>query len=96
MLKKELLNCAENGQGGLILSENEKFIDDAFLDEVNKALKQKDGTGEIRILGEKRAMRGGFIYANGGLEINISLEALLEEAWQRSETDIAQLLFTQS
>ncbi len=93
LLKQRLIDCAANGIGGIIVSKSEKRITKAFLDDVNKALKEKAGAGEIKLSDEKRDMTGGFVYVNGGLEIDMSLEALLNEAWQQSETDVAAVLF---
>lgn len=96
LLKKQLLVCAQDGQGGIIVSQDEKHIDGAFVKDVNAELKKNKGKGELSLLSEKRPMSGGFVYVNGGLEIDVSLEALLELVWQQSETDIAAVLFEQS
>lgn len=93
LLKQRLIDCAANGTGGIIVSKSEKRIGQPFLDGVNKALKDKVGTGDVKLLNEKRDISGGFVYVNGGLEIDMSLEALLSEAWQQSETDVAAALF---
>lgn len=93
LMRQRLLVCASRGEGGIIVSSKEKHIDDAFLSDVNSSLKKASGKGEIKLLPEKRSIRGGFIYVNGGLEIDVSLEALLEEVWQQRETDIAAVLF---
>lgn len=93
VLKQRLIDCAASGKGGIIVSKNEKLIDKAFLHDVNKALKKSFGTGELELLSEKRDFTGGFVYVDGGLEIDMSLEALLGEAWQQSETDVAAVLF---
>jgi len=93
VLKQRLIDCAVSGKGGIIVSKNEKLIDKAFLHDINKALKKSFGTGELELLSEKRDFTGGFVYVDGGLEIDMSLEALLGEAWQQSETDVAAVLF---
>lgn len=93
LLKQRLIECAPNGRGGIIVSEDEKRINGAFLSDVNNVLKSACGTGEIELLSEKRDILGGFIYVDGGLEIDMSLEALLNEAWQQCETDVAAVLF---
>ncbi len=93
LFRERLMACAANGRGGVIVSPDETRIDEAFISEVNKALKDVCGTGEIELLKEKRDIRGGFVYVDGGLEIDMSLEALLNEAWQQSETDVAAVLF---
>ncbi len=93
LLKQCLIDCAVSGAGGIIISRNEKRIGQPFIDDVNRALKAKNGTGDISLLNEKRDFEGGFIYVDGGLEIDMSLEALLSEAWQRCETQVAAVLF---
>jgi len=93
LLKQRLIDCAASGKGGIIVSKYEKRINAAFLSDVNKALKSEHGTGDVQLLNETRDMSGGFVYVDGGLEIDMSLEALLNEAWQQSETDVAAVLF---
>jgi len=93
LLKQRLIDCASSGRGGIIVSRNEKRINAAFLRDVNKALKSERGTGEVELLNETRDITGGFVYVDGGLEIDMSIEALLNEAWQQSETDVAAVLF---
>ncbi len=93
LLKQRLLSCAVGGQGGIIISKNETRIDNAFIADVNTALKEKYGKGSLTLLDERRDFSGGFIYVDGGLEIDVSLEALLNEAWQQSETEVAAVLF---
>lgn len=93
LLKQRLIGCAANGAGGVIISKTETRIGQKFVDDVNKALKAGGGAGSVRLLAEKRDMAGGFVYADGGLEIDMSLEALLNEAWQQSETEVAAVLF---
>ncbi len=93
LLKQRLFACAVSGTGGIIVSKSETRIGQPFIDDVNKTLKAKYGRGEIKLLTEKRSFAGGFVYVDGGLEIDMSLEALLGEAWQQSETDVAAALF---
>jgi V/A-type H+-transporting ATPase subunit E len=93
LLKQRLIDCASSGRGGIIVSRNEKRINAAFLRDVNKALKNERDTGEVELLNETRDIAGGFVYVDGGLEIDMSIEALLNEAWQQSETDVAAVLF---
>lgn len=93
LMKKKLIDCAKTGGGSIAVSKNEKRLGSAFLAEVNSELKRKTGKGEVKFSPEKLDIAGGFVYSEGGMEINVSLEALLEEVWQESETDAAKLLF---
>jgi V/A-type H+-transporting ATPase subunit E len=93
LMKKKLLNCAKTGRGSIAVSKNEKRLNESFLSEVNAELKRKAGKGEVAFSPERLDIAGGFIYKDGGMEINVSLEALLDEAWRDSEADAAKLLF---
>ena len=46
-----------------------------------------------RFLPERRDIDGGFVYIDGGMEIDVSLGALMDEAWQQAETQVAAVLF---
>lgn len=96
MLKKRLLACAANGEGEIIISNSEKAIDAAFVNGVNGELKKTTGKGNVKLLQQKREMRGGFVYIDGGLEIDVSLESMLEQIWQQHEPQIAAILFEEN
>jgi len=93
LMKRRLLSCAETGTGSIAVAKNEKRLNAAFLKDVNAALKKQTGSGEVKLSGEPRNIAGGFIYLSDGLEINLSLEAQLNEAWQDVETEVAAILF---
>lgn len=93
LMKKKLLECARFGEGVIAIGRDEKRLDAAFLKDVNEALKRATGKGEITLQPERRDIRGGFVYTEGGMEINMSVEALLGEAWHESETDVSRILF---
>lgn len=93
LMKTRLIACAASGEGSVIVSQDEKRLGGEFLAGVNNELKTSAGRGELKFASEKRDMSGGFVYASGGMEINVSLEALLQEAWADSETEVAAILF---
>lgn len=93
LMKKKLLMCAKTGEESIIVSKDESRLNDAFLADINSELKKTRGTGNIKILPEKSNLLGGFVFVDGGLEINMSLEAQLDEAWQEIETQVAGVLF---
>jgi len=93
LMKGKLLECAKTGEGAIAIGRNEKRINEAFLADVNAELKKTAGKGVVTLLSERRDIKGGFIYVEGGMEINMSLEALLNEAWRESETDVSRILF---
>lgn len=93
LMKEKLLDCAKTGKGAIAVGRDEKRLGEVFLADVNAELKKKAGQGAVTMLPERRDIKGGFIYIEGGLEINMSLEALLGEAWHETETDVAKILF---
>ena len=93
LMKERLISCAATGKGGIAVSPGETRLDKAFLKDVNAVLKKSAGCGEVTLLSEPRDISGGFVYINGGMEIDVSLEALLDEAWQQAETEVAAVLF---
>ncbi|MDD5016992.1 MAG: V-type ATP synthase subunit E [Eubacteriales bacterium] len=93
LMKEKLIGCAVTGEGSIAVSKSETRLGDAFLADVNKALEKKVGKGRIAFSAEKIDIRGGFVYIFGGMEINLSLEAQLSEAWHEAETEVAAVLF---
>ncbi len=93
LMKQRLLACAADGTGAIAVSPEEARLDAAFLADVNATLNKNTGRGDVTLLPERRDITGGFVYVSGGMEIDVSLEALLGEAWQQAETDVAAVLF---
>ena len=93
LMKKRLLECASSGTGAIAVSPGETRLNEAFLADVNAELKKTVGRGEIKLLPERRDIDGGFVYIDGGMEIDVSLRALMDEAWQQAEMQVAAVLF---
>jgi V/A-type H+-transporting ATPase subunit E len=93
LMKRHLLECASSGTGAIAVSPGESRLDAAFLADVNAELKKTAGCGELKLLPERRDIDGGFVYIDGGMEIDVSLSALMDEAWQQAETQVAAVLF---
>ncbi len=93
LMKQRLVACAPSGEGSIAVSKGEKRLNEAFLSDVNAELKRRAGKGDLKFSSEKRDMLGGFVYISGGMEIDVSLEALLEETWADCETEVAKVLF---
>ncbi|MBT3318468.1 MAG: hypothetical protein HN948_06945 [Clostridia bacterium] len=93
LMKKQLIGCASDGTGTIAVAAGEKRLNTAFLADVNAALAAKVGKGEVKLADKPYDITGGFVYISDGLEINVSLEAQLNEAWQDVETQVAAVLF---
>lgn len=78
-----------SGKQTLILNEEGlKFVDEAFIDELNKNV-----DAQI-ILGETAGnFKGGFILENNGIEINSTYEALVSSLRDELEFEVAKVLF---
>ena len=95
--KEDFLNFVKNaissmnlsGKQTLILNEEGlKFVDEAFIDELNKNV-----DAQI-ILGETPGkFKGGFILENNGIEINSTYEALVSSLRDELEFEVAKVLF---
>ncbi len=90
-LKKVILEAAESGEEEIILSERDRELVDAkFLEEINQELQKMGKKGSLKFSSETREIKGGVILKKNGLEINSSLETLLEELRLEKEKEILQ------
>lgn len=88
-----LLNTVSTGSEEVILSKNEKFIDLAFLNGVNKMLADNGKKGALHFGHEKADINGGFILVEGGLFVNCSFDMVIKELRDKTEMHTAQILF---
>ena len=93
LVSKLLLSAVSTGSEEVILSKNEKFIDQVFLDDVNKLLKSQGKKSALHFGKEKADIDGGFLLQEGGLFINCSFEMVIKELRDKTETQAAQILF---
>lgn len=88
-VKNSILSMNLTGKQTLILNETGlKFVDDSFIDELNKEAK-------VTIALSKTAgnFKGGFILKNNGIEINSTYEALVSSLRDELEFEVAKVLF---
>lgn len=95
--KEDFLNFVKNtissmnlsGKQTLILNEEGlKFVDAAFIDELNKNVDAQITLGETA-----GNFKGGFILENNGIEINSTYEALVSSLRDELEFEVAKVLF---
>lgn len=95
--KEEFLNFVKNsilsmnltGKQTLILNETGlKFVDDSFIEELNKEAKATIALSKIA-----GNFKGGFILENNGIEINSTYEALVSSLRDELEFEVAKVLF---
>lgn len=95
--KEEFLNFVKNtilsmnlsGKQTLVLNEQGlKFVDSAFVEELNKNL-----NAQITLSETTGKFKGGFILENNGIEINSTYEALVSSLRDELEFEVAKVLF---
>ncbi len=85
-----------NAQGNetLIVSEGDaRLFDDAFMAQVNLALKKAGKPGSLGLSAERRPLQGGFVLSLNGMEVNCSYDSLLRAARDEMEGETASILF---
>lgn len=89
-VKNSILSMNLAGKQTLILNETGlKFVDDSFIDELNKEVK-----ATIALSKTAGNFKGGFILENNGIEINSTYEALVSSLRDELEFEVAQVLFS--
>lgn len=95
--KEDFLNFVKNtissmnltGKQTLILNEEGlKFVDVAFIDELNKNI-----NAQIILSETPGSFKGGFILENNGIQINSTYEALVSSLRDELEFEVAKVLF---
>ena len=88
-VKNSILSMNLTGKQTLILNETGlKFVDDSFIDELNKEAKATIALSKIA-----GNFKGGFILENNGIEINSTYEALVSSLRDELEFEVAKVLF---
>ena len=87
-VKNSILSMNLTGKQTLILNETGlKFVDDSFIDELNKEAK-----ATIALSKTAGNFKGGFILENNGIEINSTYEALVSSLRDELEFEVAKVL----
>lgn len=98
-LRGLLIRAAETGEEEIILSPRDAAVFDTnFLEEVNAELKRVGKAGSLRLSAQTQAqagreLGGGFLLRSRGYEVNVTFAALLRQAREGLETEVARLLF---
>ncbi|MGY0372725.1 V-type ATP synthase subunit E [Clostridium sp. JNZ J1-5] len=91
-IKKSILSLEIEGNEELIVGEN--IASDNFIAEINSSLKNLGKKGELKLSAEKRDIKGGYILAKSGVEINYTFEALVKLMRDELEAEVAGILFS--
>lgn len=98
----ELLNFIKNtillldidGDEEIIVGEDENRVTTEFINEINKELKSNGKLGKIKLSNERRKIKGGYILAKNGIEINNTFESRVKSLRDDMEAEVAKVLFS--
>ena len=94
LLEAMLLSNVETGDEEIIFDERDlSRIDKSLVKRVNKNLKEQGIRDDVRLSGERRSIKSGFILKRGDLEINCSIDAQIKSLREELEGEIAAILF---
>ena len=94
-IKKLILDNIEKGDETIFIGNSDKNrISKVFIEDTNKELKAKGKKGELKLSDSYLQMKGGIIIGSGAIRKNISLELLLKNVREESETQISKILFS--
>ena len=89
-IKSALLSSVETGDEEVVIGEDESRIDQAFLDDVSRAIR---GGAKLMLSSERRRIDGGFILKRGKTETNSTLATIIRAAREEYESEVAAILF---
>jgi len=89
-IKSALLSSVETGDEEVVIGEDESRIDQAFLDDVSRAIR---GGAKLVLSSERRRIDGGFILKRGKTETNSTLATIIRAAREEYESEVAAILF---
>ncbi len=88
-----VVSVAKGTETLLIGAQNDTWYTPAFVDKVNAALNAASKPGQITVSTERRQSVTGVILLGEGMEINCTLEALLQAQRLELEAEVASILY---
>jgi V/A-type H+/Na+-transporting ATPase subunit E len=94
MLVNMIAETCKDGDAEIILSKKDKGrVGQDFVEKINKKLVKNGIKGNIKLSGETRDIKGGFIIKKGDIEINNSFEAIIRMQRDKLEEIVVAVLF---
>ena len=92
LITRLMLKAVETGDEEVIIDNNEKRIDQKFIEQINRQL-GPGYKGNLRLADVRQNLGGGFILKRGKIKNNVSIEVLLAQARKELEIELAKKLF---
>lgn len=92
LMTRLMQRAVETGDEEVIVGNDERRIDDAFIKQVNRQL----GTGfkgNLRLSSKRVGIPGGFVLARGKVQMNAGVDVLVGRLRETMETELAAKLF---
>ena len=94
LMRKMLLKQVALGDEQVFISpQDEKRIDQKFLDGVNEQLSKAGRIGRLNLGGSLPNLRGGFVLRTEEVEIDCSFKVLLDHLKDEIQSEVAEILF---
>jgi len=91
-----LLNVIINGEGTLVLNNRDRQrLGQRFVGKINEKLKNTGKKAELKLSDDVLDSCGGFIVRYGEMEINCTLEVIINMIRPNLETEVASILFNE-
>ncbi|NLE24820.1 MAG: hypothetical protein GX625_05670 [Clostridiaceae bacterium] len=91
-----ILNTIKNEDGIIVFNERDKKrLGEGFISEINGKLKAKGLSAALSLAKDSLNTSGGFILRYGDLEINCTLEIILNMQRPNMESEVAKILFNE-
>lgn len=95
-LEEMLLNVVKEEEGYLVLNKKDKErLGQPFIEQMNEKLKAKGKNAVLKLAEGDLNSLGGFIIQYGEMEINCTLEVILNMARPNLEAEVAHVLFSE-
>lgn len=93
-LSAYIIQSVREGVGELLLNEaDKKRLGEAFVTELNEALKKAGKNASLTLAKDVIRAKGGFILRYGEMEINSTLEIMMSQLRPQLEVQVANILF---
>ena len=93
-IKKIILDNIEKGDETIFIGDSDKNrISKVFIEDTNKEVEAKGKKGELKLSNSCLTIKGGIIIGSGAIRKNVSLELLLKNVREESETQVSKILF---
>ena len=92
MMARLMTQAVQTGDEEVIVGSDERRINDEFIKQVNRQL----GTGfkgNLRLSDRRAPIQGGFILSRGKVQMNASVDVMIDQLREVMETELAAKLF---